>query len=62
MIASVTAYVPKDIVLLNDRKAMIEFEREVLIEILKRAVVYIKEMDGCFRCEGTMLLAYTWPN
>ena len=29
MIASVTAYVPKDVVLLNDREAMVEFEGEV---------------------------------
>ena len=26
MIASVTAYVPKDVMLLNDREAMVEFE------------------------------------
>ena len=30
MIASVTAYVPKDIVLLNDREAMVEFEGEAV--------------------------------
>ena len=34
MIASVTAYVLKDVVLLNNREVMGEFEGEVLIEIL----------------------------
>ena len=34
MIASVTAYVPKEALLLNDREAMVEFEGEVPIDIL----------------------------
>ena len=46
MIASVTAYVPKDVVLLNDREAMVEFEGEVLIEILNEQVSMIRKWMG----------------
>ena len=34
MKASVMAYVPKDVVLLNDREAMVEFEGKVPLDIL----------------------------
>ena len=46
MIASVTAYVPKDVVLLNDREAMIEFEGEVPIEILNEQLSTIRKWMG----------------
>ena len=46
MIASVTAYVPKDVVLLNDREAMVEFEGEVPIEILNEQVSMIRKWMG----------------
>ena len=62
MIASMTAYVLKDMVLLNDREVMVEFEGEVPIKILNEQLSIVKEMDGCFGCEGTMLLAYVWPD
>ena len=62
MIASVTAYVLKDVVLLNDREVMIEFEGEVPLEILRDSVVYAKEVDGYFRCKCTVLAAYARPN
>ena len=55
MITSVTAYVPKDVVLLNDREVMVEFEGEVPI---LNEHVYAKEVDGYFRCKCTVLLAY----
>ena len=46
MIASVTAYVPKDIVLLNDREAMVEFEGEVPIEILNEQLSMLRKWMG----------------
>ena len=46
MIASVTAYVLKDVVLLNDREAMIEFEGEVPIEILNEQVSMLRKWMG----------------
>ena len=46
MIASVTAYVPKDAVLLNDREAMIEFEEEVPIEILNEQLSMLRKWMG----------------
>ena len=46
MIASVTAYVLKDVVLLNDREAMVEFEGEVPIEILNEQVSMIRKWMG----------------
>ena len=46
MIASVTAYVPKDVVLLNDREAMIEFEAEVPIEILNEQLPMLRKWMG----------------
>ena len=46
MIASVTAYVPKDVVLLNDREAMVEFEGEVPIEILNEQVSLLRKWMG----------------
>ena len=46
MIASVTAYVLKDVVLLNDREVMVEFEGEVPIEILNEQVSMIREWMG----------------
>ena len=46
MLASVTAYVPKDVVLLNDREAMVEFEGEVPIEILNEHVSMIRKWMG----------------
>ena len=46
MIASVTAYVLKDVVLLNDREAMIEFEGEVPIEILNEHLSILRKWMG----------------
>ena len=46
MIASVTAYVPKDVVLPNDREVMVELEGEVLIEILNEQVSMIRKWMG----------------
>ena len=46
MIASVTAYVLKDVVLLNNREAMVEFEGEVPIEILNEQVSMIRKWMG----------------
>ena len=46
MVASVTAYVPKDIVLLNDREVMIEFEGEVPIEILNEQLSMLRKWMG----------------
>ena len=46
MIASVTAYVPKDVVLLNDREVMIEFEGEVPIEILNDQLSMLRKWMG----------------
>ena len=46
MIASVTAYVLKDIVLLNDREAMIEFEGELPIEILNEQLSMLRKWMG----------------
>ena len=46
MIASVTAYVLKDVVLLNDREAMVEFEGEVPIEILNEQVSMLRKRMG----------------
>ena len=54
IIASVTAYVPKDVVLLNDREVMVEFEGEVPIEILNENVSVIRKWMGisdvCVQC------------
>ena len=54
MLASVTAYVPKDVVLLNDREVIVEFEGEVLIEILNENVSVIRKgmgiSDVCVQC------------
>ena len=46
MIASVTAYVLKDIVLLNDMKTMVEFEGEVPIEILNEQLSMLRKWMG----------------
>ena len=46
MIASVTACVPKDVVLLNNREAMVEFEGVVAIEILNEQVSMIRMWMG----------------
>ena len=46
MIASMTAYVPKDVVLLNDREAMVEFEGEVPIEILNEQLSMLRKWMG----------------
>ena len=46
MIASVTAYVPKDAVLLNDREAMVEFEGEVPIDILNEQLSMMRKWMG----------------
>ena len=46
MIASVTAYVLKDVVLLNDREVMVKFEGEVPIEILNEQVSVIRKWMG----------------
>ena len=46
MIASMTAYVPKDVVLLNDREAMVEFEGEVPIEILNQQLSMLRKWMG----------------
>ena len=46
MIASVTAYVPKDVVLLNDREVMVEFEGEVPIEILNEQLSMLRKWMG----------------
>ena len=43
MVASITAYVPKDVVLLNDREAMVEFEGEVPIEILNEQLSMLRK-------------------
>ena len=43
MIASVTAYVPKDVVLLNDREVMVEFEGEVPIDILNEQLSMLRK-------------------
>ena len=46
MIASVTAYVPKDVVLLNDREAMVEFEGEVPIDNLNEQLSTMRKWMG----------------
>ena len=46
MIASVTAYVPKDVVLLNNREAMVEFEEEVPIDILNEQLSMLRKWMG----------------
>ena len=46
MIASVTAYVLKDVVLLNDREAIVEFEGEVPIEILNEQLSMLRKWMG----------------
>ena len=46
MIASVTAYVPKDVVLLNDREAMVEFKGEVPIDILNEQLSMMRKWMG----------------
>ena len=58
MIASVTAYVPKDVVLLNDREMMVEFEGEVPIEILNEQLSMLRKwmgiLDASVQCCRTM--------
>ena len=65
MIASMTAYVPKDVVLLNDREAMVEFEGEVPIDILNEqlstlrkwmCVLYVK-VQCCWPMHGQTRIA-----
>ena len=46
MITSVTAHVLKDVVLLNDRKVMVEFEGLVLTEILNEQVSMLRKWIG----------------
>ena len=46
MIGSVTAYVPKDVVLLNDREAMVEFEGEVPIDIVNEQLSTLRKWMG----------------
>ena len=46
MITSVTDYVPKDVVNLNDREAMVEFEGVVPIEILNEQVSLLRKWIG----------------
>ena len=46
MIASVTAYVPKDVVLFNDREVMVEFEGEVQIDILNEQLSTLRKWMG----------------
>ena len=46
MIASVTAYVLKDVVLLNNREVMVEFQGEVPIEILNEQVSMTRKWMG----------------
>ena len=41
-----TAYVPKDVVLLNDREAMVEFEGEVPIDILNEQLSTMRKWLG----------------
>ena len=59
MIASVMAYVPKDVVLLNDREAMVEFEGEVPLDIINEQVSTMRKWMGvldvsvkCYRPMG----------
>ena len=59
MIASVTAYVPKDVVLLNDREAMVEFEGEVPLDIINEQISTMQKWMGvldigvkCYRPMG----------
>ena len=46
MIASMTTYVPKDVVLFNDREAMVEFEGEVPIDILNEQLPTMRKWMG----------------
>ena len=46
MMTSVTAYVPKDVVLLNDREVMVEFEGEVPIDILNEQLTTLRKWMG----------------
>ena len=46
MVVSVTAYVPKDMVLLNDREAMVEFEGEVPLDILNEQLSMMRKWMG----------------
>ena len=46
MITSVTAYVLKDVVLLNDREVMVEFEGVVPIESLNEQVSVLRKWVG----------------
>ena len=46
MLTSVTAYVPKDVVLLNDREVMVEFEGEVPIDILNEQLTTLRKWMG----------------
>ena len=57
MIASVTAYVLKDVVLLNDREVMIEFEGEVPIEILDEKLSMLRKWMGIL----DVSLQCCWP-
>ena len=56
MIASVTAYVPRDVVLLNNREAMVEFEGDIPLDIINEQVSTMRKWMGvidisvkCFR-------------
>ena len=57
MIASVTAYVLKDVVLLNEREVMVEFEGEVPIEILNEQVSMIRKWMGI----KDVIVQCCWP-
>ena len=57
MIASVTDYVLKDVVLLNDREAMVEFEGEVPIEILNEQVSMLRKWMGI----KDVIVQCCWP-
>ena len=59
MIASVMAYVPNDVVLLNDREAMVEFEGKVPLDIINEQVSTMRKWMGvidvsvkCYRPMG----------
>ena len=58
MLASVTAYVPKDVVLLNNREAMVEFEGEVPIELINENVSMIRKWMGI----NDVSVQCCWPN
>ena len=57
MIASVTAYVLRDVVLLNDRAAMVEFEGDMPIEILNELVSMLMKWMGI----KDVIVQCCWP-